>query len=206
MWMIQSLSTKIIEFIFPKHCFMCKKEGVSLCEPCLLTLTPPLTTPFPWITSLYSFKKNELKRVIHALKYFHRKDLSSPFAKELSKLLTALPPTSLLVPIPMNTLRKLRRGHNHTETLVKDIHTITGIPFSTTLLVRSVAHKQQVKTKNKKERFSNQKGAFYLAQDPKGLTIILIDDVTTTGATLHEARNLLLKHGAEHVLAYTIAH
>ncbi len=52
----------------------------------------------------------------------------------------------------------------------------------------------------------NQHGSFGVIDEVQNKNIILIDDVTTTGATLVEARTVLLKHGAKSVLAYTLAH
>jgi predicted amidophosphoribosyltransferase len=59
---------------------------------------------------------------------------------------------------------------------------------------------------SRKERIDNQKNAFSINSSVENKIIILIDDVTTTGSTLHEARTLLLKKGAHEVHALTIAH
>lgn len=58
------------------------------------------------------------------------------------------------------------------------------------------------------ERLHAQRDTFFVqtTQDLSNITIILIDDVTTTGATLHEARHTLIQAGAHNVIAYTLAH
>lgn len=105
----------------------------------------------------------------------------------------------------MHPIRKLIRGYNHSEILAKKIAKHAGLPYEN-LLYRQKFQIQQVKTRSKSERLKNQRNAFNLRGNVTNKDIILIDDVTTTGATLLEARTLLLKNGARSVLAYTIAH
>jgi competence protein ComFC len=185
---------------------VCKKEGMSLCDSCLHRRARAFTSPSPYIISIYSFKDPIIKKIIHSIKYFHKKDLAPPITKEISNLLVDAPADSILIPIPIPSFRKYIRGHNHTETLADEISKQTGFPVVTDILLRTKNHKRQVKTKSRKERLMNQRNAFHLGKDAHNKTIILIDDVTTTGATLLEARTLLLNNGARSVKAYTIAH
>jgi ComF family protein len=212
MWMIKKiitdLSSLLYSFLFPAYCYLCKKEGVSLCESCTKTLPRAVDTPFPYITSIYSFKDRRIKKMIHAIKYFHRKDLIAPLvrtiAEELREQTYGEP---IIIPIPMPRLRKYIRGHNHTEAIAKEISLQTSIPTENTiLLTKNVSKKRQVLTRSRKERLHNKEGAFLIRKNIAGKTIILIDDVTTTGSTLFEARKVALKGGASLVVAYTIAH
>jgi predicted amidophosphoribosyltransferase len=66
--------------------------------------------------------------------------------------------------------------------------------------------KRQVFSKGKRIRITNKLGAYMICGDVKNKNFILIDDVTTTGATLLEARNALVNRGASSVIACTIAH
>ena len=108
----------------------------------------------------------------------------------------------------MPTIRKYLRGYNHTEALATSISNQTHIPVSTTTLVKNTSQskKRQVLTKSRSERLKNQHNAFRINGTVLGDKIILIDDVTTTGATLDEARKILLSNGALSVEAFTIAH
>lgn len=208
--LIFKYSSYIIEIFFPPYCYVCKKENKSLCDECLHTFTRAVDTPAPYITSIYSFKGSYIKKIIHAIKYFHRKDLIAPFAKILSDEIRKGKDyyTYTLVPIPMPPLRKYIRGYNHTEELSKQITKEISLHTINTILTRSSSgsKKRQVRAKSRRERLHNQRNAFTVSSPVNGMNIILIDDVTTTGATLHEARKLLLKHGASRVIAYTIAH
>ena len=214
MWMIKNIFTKcysfIIEIFFPSYCYVCKEENVSLCMHCLGRFTKAIDSPAPYITSIYSFKDPHIKKIIHAIKYFHRKDLVKPLAKILSiEIQKEKDYTSYtIIPIPMPTFRKYIRGYNHTEELAKQIHKEILITVSTKTLLRNplVSKKRQVKAKSRNERIRNQNNAFVVNEPMKGMSVILIDDVTTTGATLREARRILLEHGALRVIAYTVAH
>jgi ComF family protein len=210
MWMIQSLLSKILAVLFPSSCYGCNKAGYPLCTTCLSHTKKPLSTPHPYILSVFDFQDPLIKKSIHAIKYFHRQDLIEPLAKELAKELTThyeLPTTNcVFVPIPMPILRKYLRGYNQAERIAQELSRHTSIPVNTTLLIRSRTPKRQVMAKNRSSRLHNQHNTFKVVGDATPYTIILVDDVTTTGATLDEARKTLIKHGAKVLLALTLAH
>lgn len=211
MWMIKIFS-KIISIIFPSHCYNCHKEGDSLCDSCLKNTRKVLDTPAIYITSIYSFKDPIIKKSIHAIKYFHRKDLIEPLTQELAKEICVTNSYKLqanswtLVPIPMPRLRKYMRGYNQAELIANSLSKKCSLLVRSDVLVRLKSPKRQVKTKTKSERLQNQHNSFKITNNVKNMNIILVDDVTTTGATISEARNTLLKAGAGSVIAVTIAH
>ena len=101
------------------------------------------------------------------------------------------------------------RGYNQAAHIAATITKVTGTPTCTDILVRVTKKKNQVKTRDRGERLQNQKGAFKVLCTDLSLetkTIIVVDDVTTTGATLQEARKVLLVAGAKKVQALTLAH
>jgi predicted amidophosphoribosyltransferase len=106
----------------------------------------------------------------------------------------------------MHPFRRLLRGYNSTTYIAQIISEQTSAPVEHTLLTKTKITPRQVKTKNRSERLSNNKGTFAVTKKNIQGSYILIDDVTTTGSTLEEARNILLKHGAMSVIAMTIAH
>jgi competence protein ComFC len=196
-----------ISFLFPSYCYGCKKEGISLCDTCLVSSAKAINSPYPFIVSLYSFKDPLIKKSIHAIKYFHRKDLILPFAKHLAhEIKKDTTSTTLLIPIPMPTYRKCIRGYNHAEALAKEISKITHTPYSSTILLKKSGSTRQVATTSRTSRLKSQRNTFLVRARVDGRHIILIDDVATTGATLSEARRILLENGAVSVQAYTIAH
>jgi len=213
MWMIEKILSQCASFLFPTYCFVCKKEGSvgeSICAPCLTLFPQPVDTPAPFITSLYSYKNHHVKKSIHAIKYFHRKDLILPYAQAIVHKIIEKDALSdaIIVPIPMPRLRSLIRGYNHSYALAKLVGSNTMFLVRTDILSinNKKKRKRQVLTKSRSERLQNQQNAFIVNTSVKNMHIILIDDVTTTGATLREAYALLKSHGARTVEAYTIAH
>ena len=210
--MVYFFISRILSTIFPPHCYGCGKESFSLCPKCLQNCKKSLDTPAIYITSLYSFRDPLIKKMIHAIKYFHRKDLIRPLTYELAKELYRKEDSQLktknfiLVPIPMPLLRKYIRGYNQAELIAKILSKECSLSINTRILLRKSAPKRQVMTTTKSERLQNQHNTFKINESVKNLNIILVDDVTTTGATIFEARNLLLKAGASTVQALTIAH
>lgn len=208
--MVTSIS-KLLALFFPPQCYGCSKEGFSLCVDCLKQCRKSLDTPAIFITSIYSFRDPLIKKAIHAIKYFHRRDLIEPLTQELAEELKAnsyklMANGWTLVPIPMPRIRKYMRGYNQAELIAKALAKQCSLTINTKALTRLHAPKRQVMTKTKSERLQNQHGSFKVISNVHNMDILLVDDVTTTGATLIEARKALLKAGANTVRAVTIAH
>lgn len=203
---------KLESFIFPKSCFTCKKGGVTLCTDCLQKCRKSFDTPSPFIKSVYSFRDPVIKKIIHAIKYYHRRDLIEPLTDALVleiqkangyKLITN---GWTLVPIPMPIMRKYIRGYNHAECIATILGKKCNMRMENTILTRILSPKRQVITRSRNERLKNQHNSFKVVKNVSGANIILVDDVTTTGSTLIEARRVLLQAGARSVVALTIAH
>ena len=208
--MLASIS-KLLALFFPPQCYGCHKEGFSLCSSCLERCRKSIDTPAIFITSVYCFRDPLIKKAIHAIKYFHRRDLIEPLTKELANELKSINFAQqnipfVIIPIPMPLLRKYMRGYNQAELIAQELAKQCSLTINTTALARLHAPKRQVTTKTKSERLRNQHGSFKVISSVCNMHILLVDDVTTTGATLVEARKALLKSGAITVRAVTIAH
>lgn len=115
-----------------------------------------------------------------------------------------------LVPIPLAKNRYKQRGFNQSQRIAQAIESTARKPEH--LLVQLALEKTR-ETKpqtqlSRKDRTSNIKDCFQLRRNfsVKDKTLVLIDDVTTTGTTLHEARKALQAGEPKHVLALTFAH
>lgn len=204
MWMIHFL----LQILFPARCLGCKVSGTPLCTRCTQLSRKSLTPINSYTTSLFDFKDPLIRYAIRSIKYYGRRDLLPPLANALAKQLQENTATQkhILVPIPMPKLRKLTRGYNQAELLAVYLGEALTIPVDTNLLLRAKNSKRQVQTQTRVERLLNQKNSFTTYGDVSGKIICLVDDVTTTGATLDEARKTLLASGASEVIAITLAH
>lgn len=147
----------------------------------------------------YKNNANLRKRVAVYL-YEELLDMSSEIA-----LFEGSPP--LLVPMPMSKKEKRNRGFNQCEELVREIKKMGGenikVSYNTLKKVRET--KRQTKL-SREERLLNIQNSMKTDSKLKNKTIIVLDDVYTTGASISEARRALLLSEARHVIGLFIAH
>jgi ComF family protein len=186
----------------------CKKSSTALCERCIGLSRKSLSAMHPFILSTFDFKDPLIKRVIHAIKYHHRKDLVGPLIPHIAQTASIISDISgyIIIPIPMPRLRRLMRGYNQSDIMARALSEQLHIPYDAQTLIRTKHKKRQATIHEKQKRLENQKGTFAVLGNVQGGRFLLVDDVTTTGATLAEARKELLRAGAREVLALTVAH
>jgi ComF family protein len=109
----------------------------------------------------------------------------------------------VIVPIPLHQKKKRRRGFNQAELLAEKISGESGIPFSSSILVKKRNTHSQ-KELDERTRRANLKKAFSVQREILGLRILLVDDVFTTGSTMDAAAMCLREAGAETVFFLTL--
>lgn len=213
-----------LQILFPESCIGCSQTGTLLCKNCLISI-PIYESSKERLLSLYiypcfDFRTTIIKKIIWRFKYNNSRGiallLSSALLENLNSLYAELYQVHgvkkiYLIPIPLDSNRLKSRGYNQAEELVKAIIKVDNLLLYTPLykaLYKKTTRVAQVKTKNRKQRLENIAGSMYVGvrQSVLNLDIVLVDDVVTTGATLTEARKVLLGAGARSVHAITIAH
>ncbi len=111
---------------------------------------------------------------------------------------------AVLVPVPLHSQRERNRGYNQAEILAVDLGKRLGVPVKD-ILTRVKPTTSQV-GKTQKERRENIKGVFQLRGTVDAKTVLLVDDVLTSGATLNEAAKTLKKAGVKSVWGLALAH
>lgn len=108
--------------------------------------------------------------------------------------------------IPLHSSKQRERGFNQAETLAKTVSEYFSVPLHP-VLKRAVNNKQQAKIKDFQKRAENISGCFQItdAKNVAGKNIVLVDDVSTSGATLAEASRMLKKYGAKRIIALVVA-
>ncbi len=135
----------------------------------------------------------------------------SDVCKDISSEYTTIYQTkkTILVPIPISRTRLLERGFNQSKLIVESLlHYLPHHEYVLQELLQRISHrKKQSTVTSRQERLKNMKNVFVAKKIlPKEHLYIIIDDVTSTGATLQEAKRALQKAGARHITAITVAH
>jgi ComF family protein len=147
-----------------------------------------------------------LEQVIHALKFGRLDFLGSHLADELwHRLGGELREAELVVPVPLHWRRQMIRGYNQAERIARPLAKRLGRPLVSALR-RTRATPPQARLERSRRR-ANLRGAFHQRRTPpiRGRHLLLVDDVATTGATLHQASVALRRAGAAAVMALAVA-
>ena len=150
-----------------------------------------------------------VRKIIHEFKYTHQLHLRHPIAEWL--VATLDDPRlngrrfDLVIPVPLHPARKRERGFNQAELLAEILCARAGLKMQTAL--ERVRYTTTQTAFDRAERMENLRDAFRLRKkaDVRGLRVLLIDDVITTGSTLSECARVLKAGGAISVHAATAA-
>lgn len=217
----------ILDIIFPVKCISCGKSGKDLCLTCLRDAPMAERETAEWIFPLYDYRHPIIKKSLWFLKYSGKKRLARVFAENIyDSLLEELSERAtmenfhniILIPIPLSKKRYRERGFNQAQLICEEINRINNtrknidLKLETNILIKPKDTEHQARIKDRNVRLKNLAGSFEIKNGKenveflKGKNIILIDDITTTGATLAEARKILKQAGARKVIAFTVAH
>lgn len=153
---------------------------------------------------------NEFSRgLVHALKYQGATYVAPYMGGVMAHRFGMLPEltrVNLVLPVPLFAARQKKRGYNQSELLAREFCKQTGLVLDTTSLVRVRDTGSQTKL-GRQARVTNMSGAFAVKNSAavKGKTVLLIDDVATTGSTLEACAQALRQAGAKRVMAFTFA-
>ena len=113
----------------------------------------------------------------------------------------------LVTAVPLHKKRLRERGFNQAELIAKNIAAHYNVPYAPRVLARALHTTPQTEVSESAKRLENVKGAFvcYNAKTVRGKYIMLIDDVTTTGATFEACAKALKSAGAKKIIACAIA-
>jgi ComF family protein len=224
----RALLDHILNLLFPVTCVRChapvqERRWGGACPECwssLLRLDPPFCPkcgePAPAIEGLcslcikgdhvFDFARSALlftgtlREIIHHLKYSDRVSLAKPLGDMLKECLEREPFTGdLIIPVPLHSSRERQRGFNQAELIAARL----GRPVATRLLRRRKNTPSQTGlTRNERKR--NLASAFEVRGEVRG-TVIVVDDVYTTGSTMNEIARTLKRAGVDRVEVLTVA-
>lgn len=217
---------RVLRFFFPARCAFCGRvTGMNgVCGDCEQDL-PVIAEPTcmrcgsqvdfcTCITKDYFFDRNIsafyyedlVKRAVWRLKFENRPQVAAscvPFA--VAALTREISPEGfdVVTCVPMTAKRQRRRGYNQAELFAKQVARQIGKPYRR--LLEKIRDNAVQSTLDAEERFQNVQGVYRAPGNLRGMSVLLCDDVMTTGATLSECAHMLKDAGACRVVCLTIA-
>lgn len=182
------------------HCGRKTLAPVDYCSTCINFLAS-----FDMCRSPFVYDK-PISTLIKNFKYKNQPYLADVFAEFLSATYYKNYMSADLVTfVPMTDKAKKKRGYNQSELLARSFSSITAIPVEE-VIVKAKETERQAKL-NRNERLKNLAGAFRVANQKlvKDKSVLIIDDVTTTGATAEIISDKLKRAGAKRVYVLTVA-
>lgn len=212
---------KLLQIVAPHHCYGCHKTGTLLCDnckydivdesfdACIVCLAPSLVGICSSCRTSYDRawfvgeRTGVLEQLINALKFRRAKSSADVLADLLSVRLPALPPDTVLVPIPTLRRHVRQRGYDHCLLIAKSLARRRRVRLESLLDRKASTVQRGV---NKKDRMSQAKESFICSGplDPD-MTYLLVDDVVTTNATVRYAAEALRSAGAKNVWVAVVA-
>ncbi len=210
-------TSSVLDFFFPRYCLCCRQRlslhEELLCCSCLINMpkvrhssyTDNELTHIFWGlipiekgTALFHYTKNSpYSRILFALKYNNHPEVGTFMGRIIAE--EFLPKrffedVDLIVPVPLSTEKLRKRGYNQSERIAKGLSEITGLEVNAHCIKRVISNPSQT-TLTEAQRRTNVQNIFKVTE-PKALSnkhILLIDDVTTTGATLLSCAETIAK-------------
>lgn len=223
--MIETLNkTKnwILDVLLPRFCVGCGREGQYICKDCEIFLseveiTPGLDGKTPGVGTTISVWEYEglMEELIQKIKFdgcFHIID--ELVEKALEKVELNLPEDTVITFVPMYKKREKQRGFNQAELLARKMGSLLALskqqPIRVVKLLEKVKDNRSQVGLNPQERAENVKGVFeyYLPRvsHPREVkSVLLVDDVYTTGATMNECKKVLRKAGVKNIWGFTLS-
>jgi len=219
----------VAEFFFPRLCEGCDRhllrEEEGLCLHCTVKLprtffwdagTNPVETlfqgrlPVAGASAFLHFTKEGMARqLIHRLKYKGQKELGAILGEAFAQQLVRsgkFPGTDVIIPVPLHPTRERRRGYNQSLYIANGMSAVMGCAVDATSIVREQATDSQTR-KDRFTRSENVGNVFTCTDTAKieGRTVLLVDDVVTTGSTLEGAGRAILEAGAAKLYVAALA-
>jgi ComF family protein len=230
--LLKRVSQGLLDLVFPPHCAVCRAAGALLCDRCLQQF-PRVSRPLcdrcgcpthdqglcqacqrssPGIDGIRSvlWLADGAREAVHRFKYNGYAALAAPLAGLMVDFWRADPlPVDVIVAVPLHIARERERGYNQAYLLGREFGRQVGLPPLSGALVRARRTRPQVGLEAG-ERRANVGGAFSYrppqhGDGVRGLRVLLVDDVCTTGATLEACSVALKAAGAASVWGFTLA-
>lgn len=208
---IKTIADAFLDLVFPPTCVHCGRVDTAFCPYCHEDLSlAPIESTTRELSPLSALAATGvhlgiLQAAIQALKYHGQREIAPLLAPRLAFVLAELTWTfDMIIPVPLHATREAERGYNQAKELAKALALFNHAPYEPEALWRNRHTRPQVGL-NRHDRLQNMEDAFLADQEiVHGKTLLLIDDVQTTGATLIACAEAALNVGANAVYGLTV--
>lgn len=178
--------------------FPASENSSHLCGRCL-SKTPPYRRVFA-----YGHYDGMLRKAIHQFKFNGKVGIDRYLAGLIDQCLTPDLEIDLVVPVPLHVSSLKKRGYNQALLLARELSRLRPWRVETKLLKKTISTPPQHDL-SAEQRARNLRGAFEVVRPLAGETVLLVDDVMTTGATVDVCSSALLQAGARDVFVVVVA-
>ena len=216
---LKSIYGSLLDLLFPKFCLGCGKAGETMCLECIRSIERVQRDSSDGIYACFDYRDPLVKKAIWDLKYHKRSSVGHLLGKlmyenqieEVADIRIYTSGRSIcVIPVPLSKSRLKFRGYNQANMLARGFCDCgeDGLFEIITDAITKKDSPPQARINNRKRRLNNVKDCFEVVKKDaiKGRTIIVIDDVTTTGGTMTEIIKVLKKSGAKRVVGMALAH
>ena len=200
----------LLDWVYKKKCYFCRssKEAVRMCSQCYedMDFLPVQVNRIVEGKKVYCagvYSKN-LQKLIRGLKYHNQRDLAFYLAKFMAEYFEKVTDNRdfEVVPVPIFPKREKKRKYNHMNLVAEEFCRLTSTNLNKDLIKRIKDTKPQYKLK-RQERMLNLSNAFEVNKENyTGKTILIIDDICTTGSTFEEMIKVLKISGANNIVCF----
>ncbi len=214
---MNNILDNILSLIYPPVCGFCGKIDKNyICKKCSLKIKEyeiknDCITKNMYIDEGYSIfrYKGIIRDTFIKYKFNNKPYLSKTFSKIIlknKKICGILKKYDIIIPVPVHKKRKQKRGYNQTEIIAREIAKALDIKIVTDVLIKNKNIKPQSQL-TKRDRKQNVKNAFKVQNNKKIInkSILIFDDVYTTGSTINECSKVIKLAGAKNIGILTIA-
>lgn len=209
----------LLDMIFPPRCVFCNEillPGAKVCKKCakeiiqinhVKCIVLPASGKAISCVSPFAYE-NKIRQSILQFKFHGHRNFAGIYAEKMAELVQKQFPEisfDFITSVPISSERRKIRGYNQSELLARSVSQCLSVPYDD-CLVKIKNNREQHKL-SEKERFKNVLGVYQVenAEKISGKSVLLVDDIVTTGATLSACAAMLYQNGAKFVACATVA-